>query len=270
MPENVLVGDDMPAEPTQVVEPTPEPAPAPEPAPEPEGEVLLAGKFKDVGELEKSYTELSKKIGDQGNRLGQAEEERSLLLKQLDSMQAQTQAAPVETEKVVAFEQQLEVISQQIEDGEISIGEGTRQAAKISALMAQDETLKGIKAEQSQAAIDTSRKAFAEANPDFFELQASGELELIKAQLPGFHDDVSAYYAAKTAAAVAGLETARAEGVELGKAEMAKIAGGDSNTQKVLQSGGKSAEQIGRKAGPMSPNEIRESGLAALQNARGG
>ena len=265
-PEKVIVGDDMPAEP---VEAEPEETTI-EPDPEPEEPVLLAGKFKDVDELEKSYSELSTKLGDQGNRLGQAEEERSLLLKQLETMQGAAQAAPGEPDKVVAFDQQLEVISQQIEDGELSIGDGMKQTAKVSALMAQDETVKGIKAEQQQSDIDQSRQAFTEANPDFFELQASGELELIKAQLPGFHDDVSAYYAAKTNAAVAGLETAKAEGIEIGKAEMAKIAGGDSNTTKVLQSGGKTAEQIGRKTSSMKPNEIRESGMAALQRARGG
>jgi len=267
--DKVLVGDDMSAQAQAQDEIVPEAAPEETPAAE-EEETLLAGKFKSVADLEKSYAELSSKIGEQGSRLGKAEDDRSLLLKQLDALQAQSQVAPADADKAAGFEEQLELIAEQVEAGEIPVGEGMRQTAKISALIAQNETVKGIKAEQSQQAVEQSKAAFAEANPDFFELQEAGALEEVKNTLPGFHDDISAYYALQASNALAAVEAARAEGVEAGKAEMAKIAGGDANTQKVLQGGGKSAEQIGRKAGPMKPNEIRDSGMAALQRARGG
>ncbi len=263
--DGILVGDDMVAEP-EVQEPViQEPATG-----TPAEETLLAGKFKNVGDLEKSYSELSKKIGDQGNRLGKAEEDRSSLLRQLESMQTKNQEAPDDQGKADDFEAQIAAISQQVEDGDISIGEGMQQTAKVSALIAQNETTKGFKQEQQQELANRSKQTFAESNPDFFEMQQAGNLDAVKDQLPGFHDDISAYYALKAEQATASVEAAKAEGFEAGKAEMARIAGGDSNTQKVLQGGGKTAAEIGRKASAMKPNEIRESGLAALKAARGG
>jgi len=238
-----------------------------------EEQPLLAGKFKDVADLEKSYTELQAKLGDQGSRLGKAEEERSALLRQLDVMQTKNQEAPIDKGKADDLEQQINNIAQQVEDGDLSIGDGMKQTALISAQIAQNETVKGIHEEQSKATVAQSKKAFSDAHPDFFELQKSGVLEPIKNQLPGFHDDISAYYALKAdtlqTEMAAAVESAKQEGIALGKAEMAKIAGGDANTQKVLQGGGKSAEKIGRKAGPMKRNELVESGLAALRRARG-
>jgi uncharacterized membrane-anchored protein YhcB (DUF1043 family) len=235
---------------------------------------LLAGKFKTVQELEKSYSELSKKIGTQGSKLGKAEEERSLLLSQLDKMSIKSQDAPKDQGKADDLEGQLSVIAQEVEDGNLSIGDGMKKTALISAQIAQNATVEGIKKEQTQATVDQSKKTFAETNPDFFDMQQSGELEGIKNTLPGFHDDISAYFALKAetlqSTTQAAVDAARLEGIGLGKAEMAKIAGGDANTQKVLQSGGKSAEAIGRKTTPMKQSEIRQSGLDALNKARGG
>jgi hypothetical protein len=268
--DKVLIGDQAPSEQEVVVAPAEQEAET-----NPQEPALLAGKFKDVADLEKSYTELSKKIGEQGNKLGKAEEDRSLLLKQLDGMQVKNQEAPKSQDKADDFEQQISAISLQVEDGELSIGEGMKKTALISAQIAQNATVKGMQEEQSKQTVAQSKKAFADANPDFFDLQESGELDAIKEQLPGFHDDISAYYALKSdtlqSSMAAAIEAAKLEGVEFGKAEMAKIAGGDQNTQKVLQGGGKSAEEIGRKkGGPVKQNDIRESGLAALQRARGG
>ena len=266
--DRVLIGDQAPAEPDVVDEAPVVEEPIIEDAPV--EEALLAGKFKNVGDLEKSYSELSKKIGDQGNRLGEAEREKSFLLTQLEGLQTQNQEAPADQGKANDFDEQLSAISQQVEDGDLSIGEGMRQTARISALIAQNETVKGIKQERDAEEIDRSKQIFSESNPDFFEMQQAGVLDEVKGKLPGFHDDISAFYALKAEQSQSMVDTARAEGFEAGKAEMAKIAGGDSNTQKVLQSGGKGAEQIGKKTGPMKPNEIRASGLAALNKARVG
>jgi hypothetical protein len=261
--DGILIGDQGLPDTDNPIEEAPE---APE---QEEPETLLAGKFKNVGDLEKSYSELSSKIGEQGNRLGEMEKDKSFLMNQLEGLQAKNQEAPIDQGKADDFDAQLGLISKQVEDGDLSIGEGMQQTAKISAQMAQTETVKGLKQEQDAATIEHSKRTFADSNPDFFEMQQAGVLDEVKGKLPGFHDDISAYYAIKAEQATASVESARAEGVELGKAEMAKIAGGDSNTQKVLQGGGKSAESIGRKAGPMKPNEIRDSGMAALQKARG-
>ena len=86
---------------------------------------------------------------------------------------------------------------------------------------------------------------------------------------------MSAYYAKKAAdtqsSLEAAVEAARAEGFEAGKAEMAKIADGDKNTRKVLQTPGETAKDIGGKSpGSYTRSELQQSGLAALKAARGG
>ena len=268
--EKVLVGDQAPEE-KEVKEPeTKEPETKDEPK-EPETKVY-AGKFKSPEELEASYSELQKKLGEQGNRLGETEKERSMLLSHLEQMKAQ---APAEQqEEGPDLNAQLAAIAEQVESGDLSIGEGMMQSAAISAQIAQAKTTEGIQQQQQQAVSANSQKTFAETYPDFFDMQKSGALEEIKSQRPGFHDDVSAYFEKKAmdtqAATAAAIEAAKAEAFEAGKAEMAKLAGGDKNTSKVLATPGNNGQNIGRKSGPISKNDLRQSGLAALQRARGG
>lgn len=277
--EKVIVGDDMPKEEANEepeVDETPEPEPAKEePKPEPKEEKVYAGKFKSPEDLEKSYAELEKKLGEQGSRLGETEKEKNILLGQLEQLQGQNkQAAPENRDEAADLNAQLQDITNKIEEGDLSIAEGMMQTAKITAQMAQMATVNDIQQQQQKQTVESSKRTFAEKNPDFFDLQQSGELEAIKNELPGFHDDVSAYYAKKAmdtqTAMEQAIEAAKKEGFEQGKAEMAKLADGDQNTSKVLQSGGKTAQEIGRKKGPMKQTELRQSGLAALERARGG
>jgi len=244
----------------------------PEPVPE-KTERVYAGKFKSPDDLEKSYSELEKKLGEQGSRLGDTEKERSFLLSQLEHMQSKNQAAPAQ-DTATDFDAELAAVSAAIEEGELSISEGIKKTAQISAQMASANAVNGVRQAQERQVIEGSKAQFAKQNPDFFEMQRSGALEEVKSSLPGFHDDVSAFFAYKAQQTQnilkSELETTRAKAFEEGKAEMAKLAGGDKNTQKVLQSGGKSANEIGRKTGPMKQSEMRESGLNALNKARGG
>lgn len=270
--EKVIVGDDMPKE-EEAQEPEVEETPEPEEAPK--EEKVYAGKFKTPEDLEKSYTELEKKLGEQGSRLGETEKERGILLGQLEQLQSQNkQVAPENKDEANDLNQQLQDITNKIEEGDLSIAEGMMQTAKITAQMAQMATVNDIQQRQQQETVESSKKNFADQNPDFFDLQQSGELDAIKNELPGFHDDVSAYYAKKAmdtqTAMEQAIEAAKKEGYEAGKAEMAKLADGDKNTAKVLQSGGKSAKDIGRKTGPLKQSDLRQSGLAALERARGG
>lgn len=266
--EKVIVGDDMPREEDLIEE---EPAAEPEP----EEPKVYAGKFKSPEDLEKSYAELEKKLGEQGNRLGETEKERSILLGQIEQLQSQTkQAAPEHRDEAADLNAQLRAITSQVEDGDLSIAEGMMQTAAITAQMAQMATVNDIQQRQRQESVERSKQTFAQQNPDFFDIQKSGQLEAIKQELPGFHDDVSAYYAKRSmdaqAATAAAVEAARKEGFEQGRAEMAKLADGDRNTSKVLQSGGKTAQEIGRKKGPLKQTEMRQSGLSALERVRAG
>lgn len=270
--EKVIVGDDMPKEEAVEEEPV---ETEPEPEEEPKEEKVYAGKFKNPEDLEKSYTELEKKLGEQGSKLGETEKEKNILLAQMEQLQSQNkQVAPENQDEAEDLNAQLQDITNKIEEGDLSIAEGMMQTAKITAQMAQMATVNDIQQQQQKQTVESSKKTFADQNPDFFDLQQSGELEAIKNELPGFHDDVSAYYAKKAmdtqTAMEQAIEAAKKEGFEQGKAEMAKLADGDKNTSKVLQSGGKTAQEIGRKKGPLKQTEMRQSGLAALERARGG
>lgn len=272
--DGVIVGDDMPKEhPTE--EPKAEdPKAQDQPKEEPKKEKLYAGKFKSPDDLEKSYSELEKMQGEQGNELGSLRKEKEFLMNQLEQMQAQAQkAAPANVDKAADIQAQLAEISKQVEEGDLSIGEGMIRSAQISAQMAQDNTMQSVQAMQQQQVIDASKRSFAEQNPDFFEMQRSGALEDVKNSLPGFHDDVSAYYAKKAAdsqsAFEAAVAAAKAEGIELGKAEGMKLATGDKNTQKVLQKPGGNAESISRKPGSYTRSELQQSGLDTLKRVRG-
>ena len=280
MPDKkVLVGDDVPK--NQPQEPQKEAAPQ-EPAKDQQTKdaeknaeqgKLYAGKFKSPEDLEKSYSELEKKLGEQGNKLGETEKEKSILMSHLENLKNQNEQEQSKAEPANDFEGQIKKIADAVEQGDLSIAEGMAQTAKISAQMASSEAVNGVQQAQQKQQIEVSKAKFAEEHPDFFDLQRSGALEQIKSQLPGFHDDVSAYFELKNQQSQANfqteLEAAKAQAFEAGKAEMAKLADGDKNTQKVLQSGGKTASEIGRKQGPFKQSELRASGLEALKRARG-
>ena len=142
--------------------------------------------------------------------------------------------------------------------------------AAVTTKQATGNAIKGVQAAQSQEQADFSKANFLSNNPEFEQLQASGALNEIKNTLPGLHDDFSAYQSYQTQRAIADVDTriatAKAEGIEAGKAEMAKIAGGDLNTQKVLSSAG-SAIDVGRGDKPKTTQELRDSGLAAFKAA---
>jgi len=266
MPDKVLVGDDMPKEEEPKEDPKQEEAALEE---EPKEEKLYAGKFKSPEDMEKSYSELESKLGEQGSRLGESEKQNSVLSSQLEKSQKE----PAKEEPKTDFDAMLADVASQMEEGDLSISEGLTKSAQISAQMGAAQAVDGVRQDQERRVVEGSKAQFAEQNPDFFEMQQSGALEEIKSSLPGFHDDVSAFFAHKEQLTKATfeeqMEATRVKAFDEGKAEMAKLADGDKNTQKVLQ-GGKQANEIGRKTGPLNKSELRDSGLAALQKARGG
>lgn len=236
---------------------------------------VYAGRFKTPEDMEKSYTELEQKMSEQGDEVGTLRKEKETLLGLLEKQQQAPNATPEEKQEAEDLTAKLQEISQKVEDGDLTISEGMLQTSQITQQIATKNTLASMETMQQQKAFESSRAKFAQDNPDFFEMQESGALDEIKGQLPGFHDDISAFYAKKAldsqAALGAAVEAARQEGFEAGKAEMAKVASGDQNTRKVLQKPGNTAKDIGTKTpGSYSQTEMRQSGLAALQAVRGG
>lgn len=229
---------------------------------------LYLGKFKTPEDMESAYSSLESKFGEQGNEIGALKAERNFLMNQAN------QPAPKE-DKLPDYDIELEEIAKQMDEGDISRGEGMKLYGDIQAKKSAAATAVSLQMQQDQNIIDASRSNFLGQHEDFESVRNSGSLERIKDELPGFHDDVSAFYEYKAresaSAYQAELETAKTESFEAGKAEMAKVAGGAQDTQKVLQTpGGESAKEIGRENVPKTKLELEESGLTALRKAREG
>jgi len=233
---------------------------------------LYAGKYKTPEEIEAAYTGLEKKLGEQGSRLGQAEKDKDFLMSQIEQTKASTGGkAP---EEVASLNDQLEEIQSKVEEGDLTINEGLMQSVRLSSKIASDTAIKSVQQQQQQQAVESSQRSFLSEHPDFYEMQQAGVLDQAKSQLPGLHDDFSAYWAVKAQQDEQTMQTAVAaakeEGIAAGKAEMQKIASGDTRTGKVLQKPGGQAKEIGRRNSPYTENQMKESGLAALLKARGG
>ncbi|MCK5581915.1 MAG: hypothetical protein KAJ18_11660 [Candidatus Omnitrophica bacterium] len=221
------------------------------------------GKFNTLEELEEGFANSQKLNGKQGQELGDAR-------KQVDTLTKQFEKKAEPTETVDTFDNQIAEINKQVEDGDLSYTEGLAKMAVVTTERATGDAIKGVQEFQTQQQADTSKAAFLSNNPEFEQLQASGALNEIKNTLPGLHDDFSAFHAYQAGQAIVDVDTkiatAKAEGIEEGKAEMAKIATGDTNTQKVLSTPG-SAIDVGKGDKPKTKQELRDSGLAAFNAA---
>lgn len=235
-------------------------------------EKLIAGKYKTQEDFEAGHISLESKLGEMGNENGTLKAENTFIKQQLE--QSQKQPDP-EGDTQPDFEADLAEIERQVDEGDLSTGQAMLKTAEITAKISEANTENRIQKQQEQNMVEASRGNFLDRNPDFEEVKNSGVLEPIKNDLPGFHDDVSAYYeytAQQTKIANdAAIETAKAESFEAGKAEMANIADGAKDTSKVLQNpGGETAKEIGRENVPLSDLQRQESGLEALKKSREG
>ena len=238
------------------------PAGAMPPEPRPESEVVepeaepILGKFKTTEDLATAYTELEKKIGEQGNELGSVKQMNTMLMDQAQAREAQGQTPATEAEKDdFDFETQLSELSQAVENGDISYDQGLVQAANLAAENATRNAVSKYEEMSAQDRLQTSQQQFLDDNPDFTELQRTGQLEAVKNTLPGMHDDFSAYYALKANQAAQAAQEA---------ATTKQIAQGDENTDKVLQKPGAKAKNIGKPTKRLSTAELREKTLADL------
>lgn len=238
-------------------------APAVEPVAEPK---VYAGKYKSPEDLEAAYSGLEQKLGKQGEELGSLKKDKDFLSSQLEKVQTPAKEKSVD----VDLDAQLLEIQNQIEDGTLSVSEGVAKTAKITGQMASESAVRTVNEQLKQSTVDGSRAAFAKDHPDFFELQKSGALDDAKGKYPGLHDDFSAYFHVTADVQAANIEAAKLESFEAGKKEMQNLESGDTRTEKVLQTPGTQAKEIGRKDGPYTKSDLQNSGLAALKKAREG
>ena len=232
----------------------PEPKPGPEVKPEVEP---ILGKFNSTEDLATAYTELEKKIGEQGNELGSMKQMNTMLMEQAQTREAQAQTPGIEAEKdTFDYDTQLSELREAVESGDIPFDQALVQASNLAAENATRNAVSKYEELTAAEKLQSAQQQFLDDNPDFVDLQRTGQLEPIKKALPGMHDDFSAYYALKAQqASQAAHEAATTE----------QIAQGDANTDKVLQKPGAKAKNIGKPAKRLSRSELREKTLADLE-----
>ena len=213
----------------------------------------LLGKFESPEELAKSYTELEQLAGRQKSELGdlrtkvaQADEEKT----------AMEEANPPQD-----FVGAKALIERRIEDGEMSVAEGLTQ---LSALTQQESE---TRMEEKFAAYDSERTAndqysqFIGSNPDFLEIEESGQLAE-KMRTNPMHDKFSAFHEVKA-------DMRETAAYEKGKEEALKIAKGADGTRSVLAKPGGSSRDVAAPQKGMNEGDKVSGMMSALQAARG-
>lgn len=213
---------------------------------------------------EERYRQLEKKLGEQGDELGLMRQQNQELQTALQQMQ-QSQT-PEGQEESKGLQDQLQSIRQKMDDGDLSPDEAMFETANIVAQMSKMEaeqiTEQRLQKYQQDTQAEQVLNQFHRDNPDFEELRQTGTLEEVKKQLPGLHDDFSAYYAYKA-------QTAADEAYKRGKEEMEKLASGDAAAGKVLSKPGQTIRQKNQK--PLtSPKDVQQSMMDRLKAARAG
>jgi hypothetical protein len=238
------------------------PAGAMPPEPEVEEEVEeqpepILGKFKNPDELATAYTELEKKLGEQGSELGNLKQMNSMMLKQMETRQAQDQTPATEAEKdSFDYDSGMAEIAKGVQEGDLSIEEALAQTANLTAEKATRNALSQYEQMTAKQQQEAAQQKFLEEHPDFVELQQTGKLDQVKKTLPGMHDDFSAYFAFQADQALADAQA---------KQELEKIAQGDERTDKVLSKPGAKAKDIGKPKGKLSQAELKKHTLARLE-----
>jgi hypothetical protein len=236
------------------------PAGAMPPEPEPEemeAQEPILGKFKSPDELATAYTELEKKLGEQGSELGSMKQMNAMMLEQMQDRQARDQTPPTESEgEQIDYAGQMAALRDQLEAGDISIEDALIQMGNMTAETATKNALKQYEELNAQKQQEEAQNRFLNENPDFTELQRSGQLEAVKKTLPGLHDDFSAYFALKANEAAKAADRQK---------EIEQIAQGAERTDKVLQKPGSQAKNIGKPGKRLSPAELKAKTLADLE-----
>ena len=219
-----------------------------------EEEQPILGKFKSADDLASAYTELEKKMGEQGNELGSLKEMNSKLLEKMT--QPDNEDEEQEQEETVDYQSQIQELQNSVEEGDLSIGEALAKVSELTAEKATQSAISKYQEMSAQQQQQATQEKFLETNPDFIELQKTGALNEVKKTLPGMHDDFSAYFA---------LKAQQAQAAAKEQQETERIAQGAERTNKVLQNPGTSSKNIGRGNKKLSAAELKQKTLADLE-----
>jgi len=233
----------------------------------PQDEKLLAGRFKNIEDLEAGYDQLLQQQGTAGQQFDGLQQQNQELVNRLTAVeqQANQQVDP----NSVNYQSLRDELAAKIDAGDMSPGEGI---AKIRAIDEQERGEQNQAKEvetQSQfeqyfndqmAARDeqTAVDSFMKENPDFAEMQNQGLFEKVKASNQFVHDDYQAYLTLKADNAF-----------EEGKNAAAKEIAGSENAGEIASSPGASMKNATPVKQIFSKGEVRSSGIDAFKGAIG-
>jgi hypothetical protein len=234
--------------------------PVEEPAPTPEPKTYAGGKFKSPEDMEAAYNELQTKLGQQGEELGNLRNQNQQLTEQMKVSPAteKPKETPAADDVEGQYRTEIDQIYNDIATGKMSLEDGIRESNALTARHAATVATQQARTVMQQALQERDaqamRDSFLKDNPDFLELQKSGELQKVRDTSP-LHDDFSAYWAIKA-------QQAKDEG----KAELEALQKGAAPTQTVLNRTGNAIRQTQSK--PLSKSELKQKMLDAVAASR--
>jgi len=214
----------------------------------------ILGKFDTPEDLAAAYTNLEGLLDKQGGEVGQLRQQ----ITDLSKVTATDEGAP-EAGQPTSVEQEKAIVDQ-VDKGDLSVGEGLAAIAKLTRETTQTEM------ESKFNDYDTDRNAqdlydnFVDDNPLFQELEASGKLDEVMKTNP-MHDKFSAFFALK-----AELDSAAA--FNKGQEEALRIAKGGDGVKQVLSGPGSQSRETPAPKRGMSQGEQANGMMAAMANAR--
>jgi len=231
---------------------------------------LILGKFKTSDEVVPAYQELEKDHGRLGSEVGQLRKDKEMLMGLINRGAAQQpNQQPATQEPAQDYDKLLEETTNAVEAGDLSVGEGLKKVASLTAQKM------AVLAKETYSQLDSARTSkeilsqFQKDNPEFNEALNSGALDAIRAQNP-MHDNLSAFYEWKSAKTQADAAQAVKDAYEKGKNEMAELAKGADATGRVLGKSGSEARVTNTNTGPVTEADKIQGMMGALKSARGG
>jgi len=224
--------------------------PIPEPEVIPPVKIKVGEREMTPEELAQSYTELERKLGEQGTELGTL---RKRVLEPPPATPAPQPSGPT-------IQQQMDDITRRVQEGDLSVAEAMKENNKLIMRVATEQATTSAADALHKTLLERDAeqmaKKFYDDFPDFQPLQEQGVLDKVKAQYPLF-DDVAAFLHLKTL-----------EAFQKGKNEQATIAAGDASTSRVFARPGDGMRTPARPSKPLSDSELVQSMQDTLNKTR--
>jgi len=184
--------------------------------------------------LEEQLAHAQKAIGKQSSEVASAREAR----KELEALKASM--AP----KGPTIEEQIDQISEQMENGDLGLREGNRAIAQLSAQLGKQSALSEFQQQRQQEETGKIHKGFLDKNPDYLALREAGAFQPYLDADP-LADEYVAYHQLKADEKIKALEAEYQAKIIEAKEQGAKLGAGANNAGKVLGKDGAAARPTG-------------------------